>query len=162
MIIAVTGSPGTGKSTVAKELSEELGFNYIDLNKLIEDSGWFEGFDEERKSFIVDEKKLTKRLESVIDSRLDYVIDSHLSHFVDSKLVDVCIVCTCELKELKRRLETRDYTAQKVRENLDVEIFQLCEVEAGEKKHNIIIIDTTEGVDVQALAGEIRLMSKRE
>jgi broad-specificity NMP kinase len=36
-IIAVTGTPGTGKTTYALQLSKELSADYIDVNKVIED-----------------------------------------------------------------------------------------------------------------------------
>jgi adenylate kinase len=33
MLIAITGTPGVGKSTVAKILAEKLGYEYIDLKE---------------------------------------------------------------------------------------------------------------------------------
>ena len=143
MIIAVTGTPATGKSALAKALADLLSFKYIDLNRLIEEKGWHEGRDEERDTLIVDEERLTERVKDLLTPGKDYVIDSHLAQFITPEVIDACVVCTCELKELKRRLEERGYSQKKVRENLDAEIFELCRVEAEEKGHNIIIVDTT-------------------
>ena len=143
MIIAVTGSPATGKTALAKRLAKELGFEHIDLNRVIEEKGWHEGRDEKRDTLVVDETTLTKRVKSLIKPRKSYVIDSHLSHFISPELVNVCIVCTCELKELKKRLEKRGYAPEKVRENLDAEIFENCRIEAEENGHKIIIIETS-------------------
>ncbi len=158
MIIAVTGSPATGKSTLAKRLAEELGFEHIDLNRVIEERGWHEGRDKKRDTLVVDETALTQRVKSLVKSGKSYVIDSHLSHFISHEMVDACIVCTCELKELKRRLEKRGYRPEKVRENLDAEIFESCRLEAEENGHKIIIVDMTKGTDCKALAGRVRSM----
>lgn len=156
MIIAVTGSPATGKSTLAKRLAEELGLEHIDLNKAIVEKGWHEGRDEKRDTLIVDETSLTRRVKSLLKPKKSYVVDSHLSHFISSEMVNVCIVCTCELKELRRRLEKRGYADKKVRENLDAEIFENCKLEAQENGHNIIIVEMSKGTDYRQLAGKIR------
>lgn len=158
MIIAVTGSPATGKSTLAKRLAEELGFEHIDLNRVIEERGWHEGRDEKRDTLIVDETMLTRRVKTLVKPKKDYIIDSHLSHFISHEMVDACIVCTCELKELKRRLEKRGYRPEKVRENLDAEIFESCRLEAEENGHKIIIVDTSKETEYRQLAEKIRAM----
>lgn len=158
MIIAVTGSPATGKTTLAKGLAEELGFEHIDLNKAIEEKGWHEGRDEKRDTFVVDETTLSRRVKSLVRPKKNYIIDSHLSHFISQDIIDLCIVCTCELGELRRRLEKRGYAAEKVRENLDAEIFENCKLEAEENGHNIIIIDMTTETDYKKLAEKVRSM----
>lgn len=158
MILAVTGSPATGKSTLAKRLAEELGFEHIELNKVIEEKGWHEGRDEKRDTLIVDETMLTRRVKTLVKPKKNYIIDSHLSHFISPEIVDACIVCTCGLKELRKRLEKRGYAAEKVRENLDAEIFESCRLEAEENGHNVIIVDMTKGTDCKALAERVRSM----
>ena len=52
----------------------------------------------------------------------------------------------CDLKELERRLKNKKYSKNKVRENLDAEIFDICLNEAKENKHKIIVVDTTKGI----------------
>lgn len=158
MIIAVTGSPATGKSTLAKRLAEELGFEHIDLNRVIEERGWHEGRDEKRDTLIVDETMLTRRVKTLVKPKKNYIIDSHLSHFISHEMVDACIVCTCGLKELRKRLEKRGYAAEKVRENLDAEIFESCRLEAEENGHKIIIVDTSKETEYRQLAEKIRAM----
>ena len=34
-IIIVTGTPGTGKTTIAKKLAKKLNFHYLDVNNVI-------------------------------------------------------------------------------------------------------------------------------
>ena len=75
------------------------------------------------------------------------IIDSHLSHFLPKDLIDILIITRCELKELKKRLEKRKYSEQKVRENMDAEIFEICKTEAQELAPNIMETNTFENID---------------
>jgi len=144
--IVVTGTPATGKTTVAKAIANKLNLKYIDVNYVIRNHNLSEGYDDKMKCDIVDTSKLNRILKQIIkDSDQKLVIDSHLSHYLPKSCVELCIVTKCELKELKQRLEKRGYSKAKVRENLDAEIFDLCRNEAKEKGHNVIVIDTSEG-----------------
>lgn len=146
MIIIVTGTPGTGKTTLAKKIAESYNHEYVDVKALLEKSDICEGFDSERECLVVDPKKLSKLLFNLIGKNNRLVIDSHLSQCLPKKYVDLCIVCKCELPELKRRLKERGYNQQKIRDNLDAEIFDICLTEAQEQyKHKILIVETGDG-----------------
>jgi adenylate kinase len=154
-IILVSGTPGTGKSTLTKFLAETLTFHSIDCKELIEKKHIYSGIDKKRGCLIVEPKALNSALESEI-SRLKalktgrnrvsgVIIDSHLSHLFPSKKADLCVICTCALPELKKRLEKRGYSREKVRENLDSEIFSVCLEEAKQAGHRILTADTAKG-----------------
>lgn len=66
-VIAVTGSPGTGKTAMAKKLAKRLDFYYLDVNKLVSKNKLSEGYDRKRKTKIVDIKKLSKALVNFIE-----------------------------------------------------------------------------------------------
>ena len=142
--IIVTGTPGTGKTTVAKLISTRLGYTYIDVNEVIKQHNICDEYDNQRMCTIVDADKLKSILEKLIkDNKENLVIDSHMSQVISPKLVKFCIVTRCELKVLKKRLEERGYNETKIRENLDAEIFENCLTEAQDNNHNIHIVDTT-------------------
>ena len=143
MIIIVTGSVGTGKTSIAKTLSKKLKLQYVDVNKLIKENKLYSNYNRKFKSYEVDVKILNKFLVKFLKNKDNLVLDSHLSHYLPAKYVDYCIVCKCKLKELRKRLEKRNYSELKIKENLDSEIFDVCLVDALENKHNVIIIDTT-------------------
>jgi adenylate kinase len=146
-IIAITGSVGCGKTTLAKKIAKKIKGKYVDVNKIINKYKLSESYDKKRKSKIIDVKKLNKVLIGLIKkSKQDLVIDSHLSHYLPSKYVNLCIVTKCDLKILKKRLKKRDYSEDKIRENLDAEIFDVCLNEVKEKGHNVLVIDTTKGL----------------
>ena len=142
--IIVSGTPGTGKTELAKALSKKLKYKYLDVNKLIKENSLSDGYDKKKECEIVDTEKLSKFLIDFIKkSKQNLVVDSHLAHYLPKKYIDLCIITKCELKELKKRLEKRKYNKEKIRENLDSEIFEICLSEAIENGHTILIFDTT-------------------
>jgi len=157
--IIVGGTPGTGKTTLAKRLAKKLNFHYLDVNKIIEKYNISEGYDKKRDTKIIDTKKLnlalTKEIRNFKQSKEGIIIDSHLSHYLPKKYVDLCIVTKCNLKELENRLKKKKYSKSKVRENLDVEIFDVCLNEAKENKHKIIVIDATKDFSTNYISRKI-------
>lgn len=147
-VICVTGVPATGKTIIAKKLTKKLNYCYVDVNKLISEHKISEGYDRKRKTKIVDVNKLNKFLINEIkkfkkNKAKGIIIDSHLSHHLPKKYVDLCIVAKCDIEELSKRLKRRKYPKSKIQENLQAEIFDVCYNEAIERKHRVIVIDTS-------------------
>tara|TARA_Y100000034_G_scaffold136940_1_gene217409 strand:- start:5440 stop:5904 length:465 start_codon:yes stop_codon:yes gene_type:complete len=145
--IIITGSPGTGKTRLAKKLAKQKHYEYINVAKLVKQGKLYDKYDRKRRTYVVDTKKLNKFLIEIIKTYKNnkikgIIIDSHMSHFLPKKYVDLCIVTKCELKKLKKRLQKRKYNKAKIRENLDCEIFDVCLTEAKERKHKIKVVDT--------------------
>lgn len=164
MIIAISGTPGTGKSTLARKISEKLGYDVLDVNKLLEeDEGLVLEFDRRRDTKVID----TERLNDVLIQKIDetkkagkgLVIDSHLSHMLPKEEVGLCIVLSCDLSVLKERLVERGYNNLKIKENLEAEAFDEILEEARETGHEVLNIKTESGYDLDWVLDEIR---KRE
>ncbi len=64
--IIITGTPGTGKTTLAKRLAKRLNYHYIDVNKLISKYKLSEGYDSKRRTKIIDINKLNKKIIGVM------------------------------------------------------------------------------------------------
>ena len=116
--------------------------NLISKNKLAE------SYDRKRRTNVVDIKRLNKHLIKEIKKiklkkHKGIVIDSHLSHYLPRKYADIVIVAKCSIKELNKRLKRRKYSKNKIHENLQAEIFDICYNEALERKHRIAVVDTT-------------------
>ena len=155
MIIAVSGTPGTGKTRLSKKLAKALKYKYLDVKKLIAEKKLSVGYDRKRKCEIVDTRKLNIVLIRLIKDNPYLVIDSHLSHYLPKEYVHRCIITTCKLDELKKRLEERNYSEGKVAENLEAEIFETCLTEAEEAGHKVITVDTTKNYRLESV---IRLL----
>ena len=67
----------------------------------------------------------------------------------------MCIVTKCELRELKNRLKNKKYPKEKIRENMDAEIFDVCLNDAKENKHKIITIDTTKDINIIKISRKV-------
>ena len=156
-VIIVTGTPGTGKSFLAKKLSLLIGYGYIDVNKLVKVQRLYDSYNPLMDTFIVNTNKLSTYLIAIISSaKKGLIIDSHLSHFLPRNYVNLCIVCKCNLKTLKRRLDSRNYSLSKIRENLDSEIFDVCYNEAKEIHKEIIVADCSTKSSVQSSIKKIK------
>lgn len=147
MIVIVTGTPGTGKTTFAKTLAKEKKYTYIDGKKLISQYHLREEFDEQNNCDVVDEQKFAKICKDIIseakDNKESLIIDSHLAQFIPSVRVDKCYVTVCDLKILEQRLKARAYSSKKIKDNLEAEAFRICQIEAQEQGHLVEIIDTS-------------------
>jgi adenylate kinase len=137
MIIAITGTPGTGKSLVAAGLASRLGWKLVILNELAEEKGLYMGYDEERKCKVVDIGGLA---EEVTNIRKDAIIESHYAHDMPA---DVIVVLRTDPQELRDRLVERGWNAAKIEENVEAEIMEVCKGEALDTGRKVLEIDTT-------------------
>ncbi len=143
MILAISGTPGCGKTQLAKTLSKLLDFEYISITQFCKDHDLFESFDTESQTYDVDIQTLEETLRSSCDVSKNILLDSHVTHDLSVDFVDVLVVCTCELGELQKRLSQRNYSELKIRENLDAEIFQVCLLDSVENGFDPIVVNCT-------------------
>lgn len=136
MKVAVTGTPGTGKTEVAKRTAEITDLKYYSLNRLAEKNNCISGRDEARNADIID----IDCLKNILEDFEDCIYDGHISHLFD---VDVVVVLRTEPKFLKERLKGKDWTSDKIRENLESELIGIISSEARENCENVFTIDTT-------------------
>ncbi len=145
-IIALTGTPGTGKTNIAKILKKK-GFAVIDLNLEIRKRRLYFVYDRKRKTYVADMKKignfLRKKLRSEKYESKVVIIDSHLSHLLPTSLINAVVVLRCSPEVLEKRLKERGWSAEKIRENVESEIIGLIEYEARERHKKVFAIDAT-------------------
>ncbi|XP_034243757.1 adenylate kinase isoenzyme 6 [Thrips palmi] len=127
--IMITGTPGTGKSTLCKELAERTGFQWLEVSKLATDWDCVSGFDEEYQSNILNEDKLLDTMEPIMASG-GKIVDYHGCEFFPERWFDIVFVTRTDNTILYDRLHERGYTGTKLTENVECEIFQTLLEEA--------------------------------
>lgn len=142
MRVAVTGTPGTGKTTAVEQLSAVDGratqLDVVHINEIVAEEGLTSGYDEKRESTVVD-------FDAVADwlaGRDDILFESHLAHHFEA---DRVVVCRCHPETLERRLEERGKPRQSRVENAESEALDVVLAEAVEAHgtENVYEIETT-------------------
>jgi adenylate kinase len=125
--VALTGTPGVGKSAVANDLRLR-GVSNVNLGAFAQDKDLTDGFDEARMSAIVDPARVAEGLSGVTQSDGLLLLDGHWSHDVPG--VGAAIVLRLRPDTLRTRLERRGWGDSKVRENVEAEAMDLILQEA--------------------------------
>jgi adenylate kinase len=158
VIVAISGTPGTGKSTLASILRGKGSF-VIDVGDFARDRGLTTGHDVERGSVEVDTAELDIELRKGMPSGTIFLI-GHLSHFLTSDLV---IILRCSPSALRERLKDRTWSDKKLQENLEAEACDVILIEALELSREVYEIDTTGRTPEEvAMAVDDILAGKRE
>ena len=152
--MALTGTPGTGKTAIADELVRaagavgDLDVAVLHMNDLVlATPGAVLGRDEERDSLEVDLRAVDRSLKSgwsrgTAKGRI-LILEGHLSHLID---VDHAIVLRCHPEVLRARLEGRGYAPAKVAENIEAEAIDVITIEAVDRlgKERVCELVTTD------------------
>jgi adenylate kinase len=127
-LIIITGTPGTGKSTLAKYLGEKTGAEVVGANEIAKSYGYVIGKDGYGTS-IIDMKKLEKRINQIAKEqsrkKIPLIIEGHLLSGIKVGSA-VVIVMREHLPTLIKRLEKRGYPFGKIRDNIISEALNLC------------------------------------
>ncbi|MEM3506252.1 MAG: adenylate kinase family protein [Candidatus Bathyarchaeia archaeon] len=146
-VIAVSGTPGVGKTSFSKLLAKKLNGKHIDLSKFASKKKFIIGIDSKRRTKIVNMKKLNSKLQKIIkESNCSLILNGHYSPSVlPSKLIDFVIVLRCNPLKLKKRLKARGYSKKKIHENVCAEALDVCTYEAIESCgiNKVYELDTT-------------------
>lgn len=145
-VIFISGTPCTGKTTVATRLNDYLsqsGFDskLIKINDFAIENDLVLGEDPDKFYKVIDIDGLNESLNEEINQSSNgiIIVEGHLSHLCEG--ADKMIVLRLNPSILKGRLEERNYTESKIQENLEAEALAVCSAEAyeiyGEKTNEI-------------------------
>ena len=139
MIIIITGTPGTGKSTIASLLSAKLGYERLNVSSFLIQNKVFSEYDELRNSYIIDEDKAKEILASVIKDNM--IVETIYPSLISK--ADKVIVLRRDPRVLYKELKERGWSELKVAENVMAEALGVISNEAKENFANVCEIDTT-------------------
>ncbi len=134
MMCGITGTPGTGKSSVA-EVLESRGYAVVHLIETFD--RYVLGRDEGRGTLVVDEERWAAEFPYI-----DGYVEGHLAHLLPC---DRVIVLRCRPDVLRIRLENRGYDQEKIRENVEAEALDVILIETLEHHppESVLEVDAT-------------------
>ncbi len=147
-VILITGTPCVGKTTLAQKLTTALNAQYLNLTDLAEKEKLTQGKDKERDTTIIDEAKMRRKLQQIINSTdsADIIIDGHYAAAVTPKTATTHLfVLRRNPIELRELMQKRGFSQHKQDENLSAEILDVCLVEAlrSHPKEKVCELDVT-------------------
>ena len=137
VLIAVTGTPGTGKTSACEVLARR-GYTVIDLDEVARRDGFVTGRDAVRQTDEVDIEALRDGL--TVPAKIAFL----RSHFAHRMRVNVAIVLRCRPSVLRQRLEARGWGPEKVHENVEAEAIDVILQEAVANLPFVYEVDTTD------------------
>jgi len=145
LVIAVSGTPGTGKTVFSRALAKKLNAKLIDLHELIE----------RKKIYTLDPdgtkvadplqmcREFTREIKTV---RGSIIVEGLLAHLLPKRALTHVVVLRTRPSILEQRLRARKYTKAKIRDNVEAEALDIILWEAVEKHgmNKVYEIDTTD------------------
>lgn len=137
MRIAITGTPGVGKTTLA-QVAQQHGWRIIDLKAWAQEMGAVVGHDELDGADVIDIDALGDLVPQDDGSQVAY--EGHLSHLLP---LDTAWVIRLDPRAMRTRLVGRGYPAAKIAENLEAEALDIILQEALENVPHVVQRDGT-------------------
>jgi len=150
--VAISGTPGTGKSSVGRLLARRIDAELLELGEIVKEHNLFLGRDSSRDTLIADlealEDFLTKRLQ---EARRLHIVVGHFADVVPDNLLEFLVVLRCHPLLLAQRLRRRRWSHEKILENVQAEILGDCTAHALERypAQKIYEVDTSQRTDDQ-------------
>ncbi|MEM2948170.1 MAG: adenylate kinase family protein [Candidatus Anstonellales archaeon] len=144
MRIVLTGSPCSGKTTLAKKLSKKLNYKLLHVSDFVKEKKIFSGYDRAKKARIVDVKELRAKLNKYYGRSKNIIFEGHLLCEFPLK-ADYVFVIRCHPDRLVKRMKKRGYGEKKIEDNVLVELLDYFSVKSrmNYKKAKIFEINSS-------------------
>ena len=137
--ILVTGTPGTGKTTLCHLLAEKLPeMEVVEVGSLVKTHALHEGWNETFEAFDLDEDKLIDFMEPIMEGG-NKIVDFHSCEIFPERWFHLVIVLRTSTESLYSRLMQRKYSEVKISENMECEIMQVVLESARESYEESIV-----------------------
>jgi adenylate kinase len=159
--IIISGTPGCGKTSVAKEIANSVGAEILSLNELATSDKFSFKYDEDRKTYIVDleifRPYVIKSIKKIKENNPSYlVIESHFSDIIPNEFIDYVFILRCDPDVLFKRLEMKRYNLKKITENIQAEILGNCVNQFLQKKVKLPLYEIdTSNISIESVANII-------
>ncbi|XP_068626213.1 adenylate kinase isoenzyme 6 homolog [Battus philenor] len=149
--ILITGTPGVGKSTICKMLSERTKFSWREVSKLAEEYNCLDEFDPVYQCPILNDDKILDVMEGMM-TKGGNIVDYHGSEFFPERWFDGVFVIRTNNTVLFDRLTERGYSEKKLEDNIQCEIFEVLLEEAQNSYKPEIVMELQNDTQEQLIA----------
>ena len=142
--ILITGTPGTGKTSLMKMLMEDPSLQQlmhgICIGDLVREKQFFAEFDADYDCHVLDEEALLEELDPLIRAQdKGLMLEYHACDLFPTEWIDGVFVLRTDNAILHDRLTSRGYEGKKLQDNIECEIFQTILDEAREAAFDTVI-----------------------
>ncbi|AFZ70975.1 putative nucleoside kinase, CMP and AMP kinase [Caldisphaera lagunensis DSM 15908] len=145
--IFISGTPGTGKSTLAKLISEELNCNYIEVSDFAVKKNLVIPDETGRDTYVIKEDELKEEILKEKGKGLTILVTHYPDVFLDDDRFYLntlfLILLRTNPKILMDRLNKKGWDEKKVKENVLAEAFNTIAEDIYDYKDIVIEIDTS-------------------
>ena len=142
MRIIITGSPGVGKTTVAKALSKTIKCLAYNEKTMALEKG-IGKWDEKENELVIPLEPFAEMLNKFLSEQKNTIIEGHMLCELKLK-ADYIILIRVDPEILESRLEERNYTEEKVQDNVFCEGIDYCKkhIERNYPKEKILEVQS--------------------
>lgn len=138
--ILITGTPGTGKTTLSKELASVLGLRHISVSDFAKEHNLLADHNQQQNFHYMHEDDVLDQLEPLMTEGA-ILLEHHSCDWFPQRWIQMVVVTTATTEALYDRLTARNYVESKVRENVQAEIMMVCKEEAVQSYPDIKLIE---------------------
>ena len=146
MKLAITGTPGVGKTSVSKALGKTLKCKVLNEKEFSLEKG-IGKWDTEENELVVPLTKLEKELNLLLKTEKNVIIEGHMLCEIAVD-IDFIVLITFDPELLGERLGARQYDAVKIQDNVFCEGIDYCKKHVSRKypKKKIIEVKSQKSI----------------
>jgi adenylate kinase len=141
MRIIITGTPGTGKSSVAKALGRRIKHMVVNEHQFALEKK-IGKWDSDEGELIIPLQQFARELNKLLAKEKDIILEGHL--LCELRLpADFVVLLSVKPEILEKRLQAKGYSELKVQENVFCEANDYCKkrVVRNYKKQKVLLVD---------------------
>ena len=127
-IIIITGTPGVGKTRLARTLANQMDSLFLDIGSFVKEEKLYSRFDRKDRSYVMDEVRVKRGLARFFANNApeSIIVEAHtLGPYMPKRPGMRAIVVRLDPLLLARRLKARRWPQRKVWENVEAEFIDL-------------------------------------